>query len=154
VENHEALGKDIHFCKDPLRYKRVHIFSWNWTHTVSATQGCASKWLQVWTIHFKNQRIPNWTCKSTHTHKHTYTHTKCWYTVRYLVRNLTSIYWIAMLNISEVTERPDTLVNSINSHSLNERFSFKDSYSYLNSGYTQWLWNSVYSKNFHKEQRN
>jgi hypothetical protein len=26
VENHEALGKDIHFHKDSVGYKRVHIF--------------------------------------------------------------------------------------------------------------------------------
>jgi hypothetical protein len=42
VANHEALGKDIHFCKDSLGYKRVHLFLME-LNTHSATQG----WLKV-----------------------------------------------------------------------------------------------------------
>jgi hypothetical protein len=73
----------------------------------------------------------------THTHTNTYTHTKCWYTVSYLVSKcLNSIYWITRLKRREVTEPQDSLVLSINFHNLNERFSFKNSYAYLNSGYT------------------
>jgi hypothetical protein len=102
-------------------------------------------------IHSKNQWIPNWKRKIIHTHTHTqthtYPHTKCWYTVHYLVSKfLNSIYWITRLNRPEVTEPQDSLVHSINSQNLNERFSFNDSYAYLNSGYTQWVWNSGYSK--------
>jgi hypothetical protein len=81
-------------CGKPWSTK-VHSFpprfsgvSWKIAHTVSETQGCASKWIQGLNIHSKNQWIPNWTRKSTHTHTHTQTHKdtqKCYYTVGYLV---------------------------------------------------------------------
>jgi hypothetical protein len=88
-------------------------------------------------------------------HTDTHTHTNCWYTVHYLWANiLTSIYWITMLNRPEVTEPQESLMYTITSQNPNERFSFKDSYAYLNSGYTQRVWNSGYSKYFYKDQRN
>jgi hypothetical protein len=93
--------------------------------------------------------------KYTHTRKHKLTHNKVLiYCSLSISKFLNSLYWIKSLNRQEVTESQDTLVYSINSHILNVRFSFKDSYAYLNSGYTQCLWNSGYSKNFDKEQRN
>jgi hypothetical protein len=145
---------DIHFRKDPLGYKRDHIWSWNWIHTVSVTQGSTSKWCEGLNIHCKNQGIPNWIRKSTQTHTNTHTQAQS-ADIRFLTlwaNFLTSIHWITTLNRPEVTEPQDTLVHSINSHNPNERFSFKDSYAYLNSGYIQWVWNSGYSKNFYKEQ--
>jgi hypothetical protein len=129
---------------------KEYTFSlWNWTLTVIETQGCASKWTQGLYIHSKNQWIRNWTRKITDTHK------KCWCTVCCLVSKfLNSIYWFSRLNRWEVIEPQDTLVPYINSHNPYERFTFKDSYAYLNSGYTQWEWNTGYSKNFYKDPRN
>jgi hypothetical protein len=127
-------------------------------HTVSAIQGCNSKWLQGLNIHSENQWIPNWTRKITHTHTHTHKHTHTQNAdilfVIYRANFLISIYWITTLSRPEVTKTQDTLVHSINSHNLNYWFFVKDSYAYLNIGYTQWVWNSGYSKNFHKEERN
>jgi hypothetical protein len=52
-----------------------------------------------------------------------HTHTKCWYTVRYLVSKFpNSIYWISRFSIQEVIEPQDTLVPSINSHNPYEVF--------------------------------
>jgi hypothetical protein len=56
--------------------------SLHWTHTVSDTQGCASKWIQIMNIHSK---VNEFKIEQEKSYTHTYTHTKCWYTVRYLV---------------------------------------------------------------------
>jgi hypothetical protein len=104
-----------------------------------------------------------WTCilkirefqieqKKSHTDTHTQSADILF--VIWWVNFLTSIYWITTLNRPEVTEPQDTLVHSINSHNLNGRISFKDSYVYLKSGYCQRVWNTGYSKNFYEEQRN
>jgi hypothetical protein len=132
-----STSKTFISAKILLGTNTYYISSWNWTNTVSATQGCDSKWIQGLIMHCENQWIPNWTREVTHTHTqtHTYTHTKCRYTVHNRVSKfLTNTYWITRLNTREVTEPKDTLVHSINSHNPNERLSFKDSYAYLNSG--------------------
>jgi hypothetical protein len=92
VENHETMGNNMHFHEDPLGHKTVHIFSWNWTHKITVTLVCASRRLQGLNIHSKNQWIPNWTRKITHTHTHTHTYTKCWYNIRYLLSKFLNIH--------------------------------------------------------------
>jgi hypothetical protein len=78
--------------------KEYSFSSWNWTHKVSATQGCL--WLKVksrFDIHSKTQWIPNCTRKN-----HTHTHTKWWYNVRYLVSKfLNSIYWLYFIELGK-----------------------------------------------------
>jgi hypothetical protein len=98
-------------------------------------------------MHSKNQWITNLTRKITHTH------TKCWYAVRYLESKF-FVFNLLNYKIQQTSSHwtQDSLVHSINSHNMNERFSFKESYAYLNSGNTQSVWNSGYSKNFYKEQ--
>jgi hypothetical protein len=89
-----------------------------------------SKWLQGLNTHTKNQWIPNWRRKITHTHTHTttYTHTMCRYTVGYLVSKFLNFH----IELQRWTDQKlYTLLNSINSHNQKKRFSFKDSYSYL-----------------------
>jgi hypothetical protein len=85
-ENHEALGKDIHFHKI-LWGTKEYTFS-HWTeHTQSvrlkAVLQCEFKaWKYIRKIsEFQMEQEKSHTL----THTHTYTHTKCWYTVRYLV---------------------------------------------------------------------
>jgi hypothetical protein len=140
--------------------KEFNFSSWIWTHTVSATQGCAAKWIQGYNICSKFSEFQIEKEKS-HTHTHTQTHTlghtqtKCWYTLpQPVIKFLHSIYWITTFKRWDDTEQQDSRVHSITSHNANERFSFKDSYAYPKSGYTQWVWNSGYSKNFYKEQTN
>jgi hypothetical protein len=93
----------------------------------------------------------------THTHKHThrYTHTKCWYTVGYLVSKFHNFhlwnYKVEQMSSNWTAGHHGALQQLPHP---NEMFSSKDSYVYLNNGYTQRVWNSGYSKNFYKEQRN
>jgi hypothetical protein len=117
-QEHQKLWKTIKHSErtfisaDSRGYKRVHIFSWNWTHTVSATQANSSKWIQVLYIHSNNQWIPNWKRKITHTHTHTHTHSADILFLNKWANFLTSIYWITSLNRGEVTEAQDSLVHS------------------------------------------
>jgi hypothetical protein len=72
VENHEALGKDIHFHKDPLGYKRVHIFSWT-EHTQSVRlKAVPQNDFNTWTyiVKINELKIEQ---ENTHTHMHTHT---------------------------------------------------------------------------------
>jgi hypothetical protein len=105
VENYEALRRDIHFRKDSLGCKRVHLFLME-LNTHSVTQGCDSKWLQGLNIHCKYQWIPNWTRKMTHMHTntHTYAHPKCRYTIHYLVSKFLNFH---LLNYN--VEQPKSL---------------------------------------------
>jgi hypothetical protein len=64
------------------------IKDYTFSHGTEHTQSLRLKAMpqsdfKSWTNILKNQWIPNWRRKITHTH--TYTHTKCWYTVRFLV---------------------------------------------------------------------
>jgi hypothetical protein len=111
VENHEALGKDIHLSIDTLGTKEYNFSSWNWTHTVSATQGCSSKWIEAWTYILKLREFQiEWAKSHTHTLTHTHTHTNVliyWYFSA--EQFLNSIYWIERLNRQEVTVPQDIL---------------------------------------------
>jgi hypothetical protein len=85
LEYHEALGKDIHFCKDSLRDKTVHfsfmeLNTYSWRDSV-----CYSKWLQGFNQISTNQWTANWTRNITHKHKHKqlYKHKKV--TISYLL---------------------------------------------------------------------
>jgi hypothetical protein len=82
------------------------------------------------------------------THTHAYTHTKCWYTIRYLVRKFLSFH-LLNYNVEQTRSHwtPDNLMHYINSHNPNETFSFKDTYVYINSGYTQSVWNNYLAVN-------
>jgi hypothetical protein len=81
--------------------KGYSFSSWSWTHTVSVTQGCASKWFQGFNIHSKHQWIPNWTRKITHTntytcrrmHIHTYKVQTCCSLFSEQIFYLQSIQW-------------------------------------------------------------
>jgi hypothetical protein len=70
VENHEAPRKDIHFCKDSLGYKRVHI---SHTHSQCNSRLCLSDF-KAWTYILKVSEFQIAHEKShtdTQTHKHT-----------------------------------------------------------------------------------
>jgi hypothetical protein len=122
--------------------KEYSFSSWNWTHTLSVTQGCASKWIQGLNIHCKNQWIPNWTRKITHTHTHTHTQTyanpKCWFTVHYLVSKFLNFH-LLNYNVEHTRSHWTPLhPGALHQFPLSEwEVSLKDSYAYLKSGYTQ-----------------
>jgi hypothetical protein len=129
-------------CSKPWSTQKGHSFpqrfsggtkEYTFSHGTEHTQS-------VWLMAVPQSDFKAWAYSLTH--RHTYAHTKCWYTFCYLVSKfLNFIYWITRLNRQEVTEPQVTLVHSINSHNLHERFSFKNSYAYLDSGYTQSVWN-------------
>jgi hypothetical protein len=60
---------------------------------------------------------------------------------------LPSIYWIATLNKTRSHLTLDTLVHSNYFNSVNDRFQFKECSACLNTGYTQWEWNSLEYEN-------
>jgi hypothetical protein len=126
--------------------KEYTFSSWNWTHTFSVTQGCASKWIQDLNIHSKKQWIPNWTRKLRHTHTtHTHTNTKCWYDVRYWHCKFLNFHRLNYKFEQTRSHWTPRHPRALNQFPQSEWEVFKDSYAHLNSGYTQSPWNSCYS---------
>jgi hypothetical protein len=66
VKYHENLGRT--FITARLCGRKQYTFSsWNWTHTVRATQGCSTKLLQGFNLISTNQWMANRTRNITHT---------------------------------------------------------------------------------------
>jgi hypothetical protein len=137
---HETLRKEC-FCKGSMRDNTVHLSFMELKTKVRATQGWSSSDFGNEPNFYKSM-MANWTINFTHTQTHTYTN--WWDSNNYLVNEfLFSIYGIAMLSKARSHWTPDTLVDSIYFHSVNDRFWFKESAECLSSRYTQWVWNSL-----------
>jgi hypothetical protein len=98
LQYHEALRKDIHFCKDSLRDKTVNLSFmevniYNWSDSSLFLQGTlqiqpnfSNHWMANWTRNIK------YTHTNTHTHTHTHTHTKWQSPNCYLVNEFLNFY--------------------------------------------------------------
>jgi hypothetical protein len=106
----------------------------------------------TYVLNLVNSKLKKKNLTNTHTHTLGHTQTKVLIYSSSTSDQISSLH-LLNYNVQKVRQQ-DSRVHSITSHNANERFSFKDSYAYPKSGYTQWVWNSGYSKNFYKEQTN